>query len=117
MLWIHVIRRIVPSVITMHFLFQLFGSRRTETSRPRCWIGVKVFGNEISVFTCEDLYKEMDQLSLSVAGLAVKLLKVYTPRRGLPRSSRSAGLHPLISAFAVRHRFFLSLSSRVTRFS
>lgn len=40
-------------------------------------MGVKVFGNELSLFTCEDLYNEMDQLSLSVAGLAVKLLKVY----------------------------------------
>lgn len=64
-----------PSVTTI--LFQLFGSRRTETSRPKCWIGVKVFGNELSVVTCEDLYNEIDQLSLSVAGLAVKLLKVY----------------------------------------
>lgn len=62
---------------TIRFLFQLFGSRRTETPRPKCWIGVKVFGNELSVFTCEDLYNEIDQLSLSVAGLAVKLLKVY----------------------------------------
>lgn len=62
---------------TTFFLLQLFGSRRTEASRPSCWIGVKVFGNELSVFTCEDLYNEIDQLSLSVAGLAVKLLKVY----------------------------------------
>lgn len=36
-----------------------------------------MFGNELSVVTCEDLYNEIDQLSLSVAGLAVKLLKVY----------------------------------------
>ncbi|XP_037642433.1 uncharacterized protein LOC119498040 [Sebastes umbrosus] len=53
----------------------LFGRRRTEENRPRCWVGVKVFGNELSVFTCEDLYSQIDQLSLSVAGLAVKLLK------------------------------------------
>lgn len=59
------------------FLFQLFGSRKTETSRLKCWISVKVFGNELSVVTCEDLYNEIDQLSLSVAGLAVKVLKVY----------------------------------------
>lgn len=48
-----------------------------KANRPKCWIGVKVFGNELSVLTCEDLYDEMDQLSLSAAGLAVKLLKVY----------------------------------------
>ncbi|XP_056913419.1 uncharacterized protein LOC130539234 isoform X1 [Takifugu flavidus] len=53
----------------------LLGRRRTEANRPKCWIGVKVFGNELSVLTCEDLYKEIDQLSLSAAGLAVKLLK------------------------------------------
>ncbi|XP_051279537.1 uncharacterized protein LOC127375918 isoform X2 [Dicentrarchus labrax] len=53
----------------------LFGRRRTEDNRPKCWVGVKVFGNELSVFTCEDLYSQIDQLSLSVAGLAVKLLK------------------------------------------
>ncbi|XP_068593999.1 uncharacterized protein [Cebidichthys violaceus] len=53
----------------------LFGRRRTEENRPKCRVGVKVFGNELSVFTCEDLYNQIDQLSLSVAGLAVKLLK------------------------------------------
>lgn len=57
-------------------LVQLFGSRRAEESRPECWVGVKVFGNELSVFTCEDLYDQINQVSLSVAGLAVKLLKV-----------------------------------------
>ncbi|XP_044075986.1 uncharacterized protein LOC122887130 [Siniperca chuatsi] len=53
----------------------LFGRRRTEENRPKCWVGVKVFGSELSVFTCEDLYNQINQLSLSVAGLAVKLLK------------------------------------------
>ncbi|XP_031710756.1 uncharacterized protein LOC116387634 isoform X2 [Anarrhichthys ocellatus] len=53
----------------------LFGRRRTEDNRLKCWVGVKVFGNELSVFTCEDLYNQIDQLSLSMAGLAVKLLK------------------------------------------
>lgn len=67
----------IPFSDDVFFLFQLFGSRRPEVNRPKCWIGVKVFGNELSVLTCEDLYDEMDQLSLSAAGLAVKLLKVY----------------------------------------
>ncbi|XP_030607400.1 uncharacterized protein LOC115795564 [Archocentrus centrarchus] len=44
-------------------------------NRPSCWIGVKVFGNELSVFTCEDLHNQINQVSLSMAGLAVKLLK------------------------------------------
>ncbi|TKS80112.1 putative uncharacterized protein LOC400499 [Collichthys lucidus] len=53
----------------------LFGKRPTDENRPKCWVGVKVFGNELSVFTCDDLYSQINQLSLSVAGLAVKLLK------------------------------------------
>uniref|UniRef100_A0A7N6A2B4 Vitellogenin domain-containing protein n=1 Tax=Anabas testudineus TaxID=64144 RepID=A0A7N6A2B4_ANATE len=53
----------------------LFQRRRTNENSPRCWVGVKVFGNELSVFTCEDLYNQINQLSLSMAGLAVKLLK------------------------------------------
>lgn len=60
----------------MFCLLQLFGRRRKEENGPTCWVGVKVFGNELSVFTCDDLYAQIDQLSLSVAGLAVKLLKV-----------------------------------------
>ncbi|XP_035489892.2 uncharacterized protein LOC118310747 isoform X2 [Scophthalmus maximus] len=53
----------------------LFGRGKTEENRPKCWVGVKVFGNELSVFTCDDLYDRINLLSLSVAGLAVKLLK------------------------------------------
>ncbi|XP_042284010.1 uncharacterized protein LOC121908222 isoform X3 [Thunnus maccoyii] len=53
----------------------LFGRRKMEENMPKCWVGVKVFGNELSVFTCEDLYNQINQLSLSAAGLAVKLLK------------------------------------------
>lgn len=57
-------------------LFQLFGRRKLEENRLKCWLGVKVFGNEISVITCDDLYDQINQVSLSMAGLAVKLLKV-----------------------------------------
>ncbi|CAL8346241.1 unnamed protein product [Merluccius merluccius] len=55
--------------------FQLTGRRRASEDTPRCWVGVKVFGNEISAFTCDDIHTQFNQLSLSVAGLAVKLLK------------------------------------------
>ncbi|XP_030016477.1 uncharacterized protein LOC115437389 [Sphaeramia orbicularis] len=53
----------------------LFGRRRAEENSPRCWVSVKVFGNELSAFTCEDLHSDINQLSLSMAQLAVKLLK------------------------------------------
>lgn len=65
------------TAVTLLCLFQLLGRRKPGANRPKCWIGVKVFGNELAVLTCEDLYKEIDQLSLSAAGLAVKLLKVF----------------------------------------
>lgn len=65
------------TAVTRLCLFQLLGRRRAEANRPKCWIGVKVFGNELSVLTCEDLYEGIHQLSLSAAGLAVKLLKVF----------------------------------------
>lgn len=55
---------------------QVFGGRRMEEARPKCLVGVKVFGHELSVFTCQDLYEQVERLSLSVAGLVVKLLKV-----------------------------------------
>lgn len=58
------------------WFLQLFGRMRTEENSPRCWVAVKVFGNELSMFTCEDLYSQINQLSLSLAGLTVKLLKV-----------------------------------------
>lgn len=55
---------------------QVFRGRRKEEAGPTCLVSVKVFGHELSVFTCQDLYEQVERLSLSVAGLAVKLLKV-----------------------------------------
>ncbi|XP_061654143.1 uncharacterized protein LOC133489262 isoform X2 [Phyllopteryx taeniolatus] len=49
--------------------------KKMEEDGLKCWVGVKVFGNELSVFTCDDLYAQIKQMSLSAAGLAVKLLK------------------------------------------
>ncbi|XP_028987618.2 uncharacterized protein LOC114844422 isoform X2 [Betta splendens] len=69
----------------------LSGRRRTEENSPRCWVAVKVFGNELSTFTCEDLHRQIDQLSLSMAGLAVKLLKgheVQLNHRAVPMSDQ-----------------------------
>lgn len=90
-------------------LLQLFGSRRTEENRPTCWLSVKVFGNELSVFTCEDLYSQIDQLSLSMAGLAVKLLKVYWREIVLTVSGLFSGSLPICLPS--------SSCSRVRRFS
>ncbi|KAL0966760.1 hypothetical protein UPYG_G00299790 [Umbra pygmaea] len=48
---------------------------RADEARPRCWLSFKVFGNELSAMTCDDLHAQMKGLSLSVAGFAVTLLK------------------------------------------
>ncbi|KAM6948683.1 uncharacterized protein FYW47_016632 [Aplochiton taeniatus] len=55
----------------------MFSGRRgdVKANRPRCWVSVKVFGNELSLLTCDDLYAQVNQLSLTMAGAAVKLLK------------------------------------------
>lgn len=55
---------------------QFSGRKKMDANMPNCWVGVKVFGNELSMFTCEDLYNQINQVSLSMAGLAVRLLKV-----------------------------------------
>lgn len=63
--------------ISFILLLQLFERWKPKNEkRPRCWVSVKVFGNELSVFTCDDVYHRANQASLSIAGLAVKLLKV-----------------------------------------
>ncbi|KAJ0066438.1 hypothetical protein NL108_013023 [Boleophthalmus pectinirostris] len=54
----------------------LFFTRSKEgTPRPQCWLSVKVFGNEVTVLSCEDVHSEVNQVSLSLAQLAIKLLK------------------------------------------
>lgn len=55
---------------------QVLRGRRLGEARPRCLVSVRVFGHELSVFTCHDVYEQLERQSLSVAGLAVKLLKV-----------------------------------------
>ncbi|XP_019901155.3 uncharacterized protein LOC105030387 isoform X2 [Esox lucius] len=53
----------------------VFSGGSPEKTRSRCWFGVKVFGNELSVLTCDDLYAQLKGLSLNMAGFAVRLLK------------------------------------------
>ncbi|XP_028831417.1 uncharacterized protein LOC114787739 [Denticeps clupeoides] len=52
-----------------------FTGRKSDAGCPQCWISMKVFGNELTFLACSDLTDHMGTLSLSMAGLAVKLLK------------------------------------------
>ncbi|XP_054625428.1 uncharacterized protein LOC129177877 [Dunckerocampus dactyliophorus] len=54
---------------------RLFARKNMAEEGLKCGVAVKVFGNELGVFTCDDLYTQINQMSLSAAGLAVKLLK------------------------------------------
>ncbi|KAI9999783.1 hypothetical protein NQD34_011626 [Periophthalmus magnuspinnatus] len=56
-------------------LCQLFRRTNEQRPHPQCWLSVKVFGSEVSVVSCEDVYSGMNQASLSLAELALKLLK------------------------------------------
>ncbi|XP_042827131.1 uncharacterized protein LOC102965660 [Panthera tigris] len=49
--------------------------RRTERRALRCELSVKVFGHELSVMNCGVMGSRMSRQSLSLAELAVKLLK------------------------------------------
>uniref|UniRef100_A0AAV2JUM6 Vitellogenin n=1 Tax=Knipowitschia caucasica TaxID=637954 RepID=A0AAV2JUM6_KNICA len=53
----------------------LFRRTTMKKKQPKCWLSIKIFGNEVSVFSCEDIYNEMNSFFLSMAELAIKLLK------------------------------------------
>ncbi|KAJ8356852.1 hypothetical protein SKAU_G00196460 [Synaphobranchus kaupii] len=52
-----------------------FAGRRSGDTRPHCGLSVKLFGNELAFVTCDDISAQIRQLSLSLAGAAVRLLK------------------------------------------
>ncbi|XP_051722649.1 uncharacterized protein LOC127497907 isoform X1 [Ctenopharyngodon idella] len=52
-----------------------FTEQRKRDDTFRCWINVKMFGNDLTFMTCDDLQAYQRKLSLSTAGVVVKLLK------------------------------------------
>ncbi|KAG7456895.1 hypothetical protein MATL_G00240760 [Megalops atlanticus] len=52
-----------------------FAGRQSGEGKLRCGLSVKLFGNELAFVTCDDVSAQMRQLSLSLAGVAVRLLK------------------------------------------
>ncbi|TRY85495.1 hypothetical protein DNTS_015852 [Danionella cerebrum] len=52
--------------------------QKEEEKRDRafqCWINVKMFGKDLTFFTCDDLHVLQRKLSLNTAGVIIKLLK------------------------------------------
>ncbi|KAF4116813.1 hypothetical protein G5714_001366 [Onychostoma macrolepis] len=52
-----------------------FTEQRKRDSSLRCWMNVKMFGNDLAFMSCDDLHAYQRKLSLSTAGVVVKLLK------------------------------------------
>ncbi|KAK3567891.1 hypothetical protein QTP86_027307 [Hemibagrus guttatus] len=52
-----------------------FTGKRKSHNEFQCWINVKMFGNDLTYMTCNELLGKLRELSLSVAGFTVKLLK------------------------------------------
>ncbi|ROJ13810.1 Apolipophorin [Anabarilius grahami] len=52
-----------------------FTEQRKRDDTFRCWINVKMFGSDLTFMTCDDLQAYQRKLSLSTAGVVVKLLK------------------------------------------
>ncbi|KAM4632572.1 uncharacterized protein O3C94_019109 [Discoglossus pictus] len=56
-------------------LQQKFNEGREDKKELRCAVSVKVFGNELIFLDCDGVRDRLRHLSLSMAGLAVRLLK------------------------------------------
>ncbi|XP_063076045.1 uncharacterized protein LOC134466078 [Engraulis encrasicolus] len=52
-----------------------FSGRRPAVKMPRCWLSMKMFGNELDFLTCDDFSEHVKKLSLGGAEIALKLLK------------------------------------------
>ncbi|XP_046708205.1 uncharacterized protein LOC124387728 [Silurus meridionalis] len=52
-----------------------FTGKKKSHTEFQCWINVKMFGNDLTFMTCDELLGKLRELSLSVAGFTVKLLK------------------------------------------
>ncbi|MBN3298501.1 YP015 protein, partial [Amia calva] len=52
-----------------------FTDRLPQDNKVHCSLGIKILGNELIFLTCDDISTQVKQFSLSLAGMAVKLLK------------------------------------------
>ncbi|XP_069839829.1 uncharacterized protein [Dendropsophus ebraccatus] len=95
-------------------LQQKFTQGMTDKKELRCGLSLKVFGNELIFLDCEGVQDTMRQYSLSLAGLAVKLLKgqevQYNKRLTLAADSV---VFPVISGFPVQLAINASASTSI----
>lgn len=95
-------------------LQQKFTQGMTDKKELRCGLSMKVFGNELIFLDCEGVRDTVKQYSLSLAGLAVKLLKgqevQYNRRLTLAADSV---VFPAISGFPVELAINASASTSI----
>ncbi|XP_033921269.1 uncharacterized protein [Melopsittacus undulatus] len=87
----------------MSELVKKFTETRVGKEALKCELSMKIFGNELSFWNCEDLRKQMKHYSLSLAELAVKLLKGQEVQFNRRMSLATEELQfPAISGFPVQ---------------
>lgn len=55
-----------------------FTKRMEKKKEPKCYLSIKIFGNELLYSDCGDLKSRVKPYYLDLAELGVKLLKVKT---------------------------------------
>ncbi|XP_075141542.1 uncharacterized protein LOC142217247 [Leptodactylus fuscus] len=95
-------------------LQQKFTQQMTDKKELRCGLSMKIFGNELIFLDCEGVRDMVKQYSLSLAGLAVKLLKgqevQYNRRLTLAADSV---MFPAISGFPIQLAINASASTSI----
>ncbi|XP_065541888.1 uncharacterized protein LOC136017503 [Lathamus discolor] len=87
----------------MSELVKKFTETRVGKEALKCELSMKIFGNELSFWNCEDLRKQMKHYSLNLAELAVKLLKGQEVQFNKRMSLATEELQfPAISGFPVQ---------------
>ncbi|XP_053326459.1 uncharacterized protein LOC128501125 [Spea bombifrons] len=95
-------------------LHQKFKKGMKKNRELQCGLSMKIFGNELSFMDCEGFRAKMKQYSLSMAGMAVKLLKgqefQYHKRLSL---ATEAITFPALSGFPVQLSLNATASSNI----
>ncbi|XP_057263855.1 uncharacterized protein LOC130598454 [Pezoporus wallicus] len=87
----------------MSEIVKKFTETRMGKEALKCELSVKIFGNELSFWNCEDLRKKRKHYSLNLAALAVKLLKGQEVQFNKRMSLATEELQfPAISGFPVQ---------------
>ncbi|XP_071976806.1 uncharacterized protein [Engystomops pustulosus] len=95
-------------------LQQKFTKGMTDRKELRCGLSLKIFGNELIFLDCEGVRDTVKQYSLSLAGLAVKLLKGQEVQYNRRLTLAADGvIFPAISGFPIQLAINSSVSTNI----